>query len=105
MVLAVVFDGTAAEAELWRSAEDPMRKELTDLERASRSVAAFHREKARTSAPERIQQRKAAVADAWRNQTVWTDCAARSLLESLGEQRARELVQMINNIGFGDSGS
>jgi hypothetical protein len=55
--------------------------------------------------PERIEQRKAAVADAWRKQTVWTDCAARSLLEWLGEQRARELVQMINNIGFGDSGS
>ena len=99
-MLAVVFDGTAAEAELWRSAEDPMRKELTDLERASRSVAAFHREKARTSAPERIQQRKAAVADAWRNQTVWTDCAARSLLEWLAEQRARELAQIINNIGW-----
>jgi hypothetical protein len=43
--------------------------------------------------PERIEQRKAAVADAWRKQTVWTDCAARSLLEWLGEQRARELVQ------------
>ena len=50
--------------------------------------------------PERIEQRKAAVADAWRKQTVWTDCAARSLLEWIAEQRARELVQIINNIGW-----
>lgn len=34
MVPAVVFDGTAAEAELWRIGENLMRKELTDLERA-----------------------------------------------------------------------
>jgi len=29
MVPAAVFDGTAAEAELWRIAENLMRKELT----------------------------------------------------------------------------
>ena len=34
MVPAVIFDGTAAEAELWRIGENLMRKELTDLERA-----------------------------------------------------------------------
>ena len=34
MVPAVVFDGTAAEAELWRIGENLMREELTDLERA-----------------------------------------------------------------------
>ena len=66
---------------------------------------ALYRERLEPLPPERIEQRKTAIADACRKQTVWTDCAARSLLESLGEQRARELVQMINNIGFGDSGS
>jgi hypothetical protein len=34
MIPAVVFDGSAAEAELWRIAENLHRKELTALERA-----------------------------------------------------------------------
>jgi hypothetical protein len=54
----------------------------------------------RGSLPALRAQLAAMVADAWRKQTVWTDCAARSLLEWLAEQRARELAQIINNIGW-----
>ena len=40
MIPAVVFDGTAAEAELWRIYENLARKELTSLERSERIARA-----------------------------------------------------------------
>jgi DNA-binding protein HU-beta len=56
-------------------------------------------EAVRTSAPERIEQRKAEVADAWRNQTVCTDCAWNDLARSAPEN----LFRLIKRPGRGAS--
>jgi hypothetical protein len=75
MVPAVVFDGTAAEAELWRIGENLMRKELTDLERAEQiarriSLTAEQKQTAQVAPPMRIVTTKGKFAKSHANSVL-----------------------------------
>jgi ParB/RepB/Spo0J family partition protein len=49
--------------------------------------------------PELVARREKETAAWWQHATDWSNCAAESLYEWLGEDRVRKLLEMIDNIG------
>ena len=70
-------------------------------------IAALHAtaSRLRPPSPERIEQKRAEVERKWQNFQDWKTCAAETLLEWIGPERGRQLIEMIDNIGFDGIGA
>ena len=99
MVPAVVFDGTAAEAELWRIGENLMRKELTDLERAeqiARRIGLTEEQKqtAQVAPPDANRYHKRGIRQAARELGIERRTIQRSI-PSRGAQEVNEIISFL----------
>ena len=100
MVPAVVFDGTAAEAELWRIGENLMRKELTDLERTeqiARRIGLTEEQKqtAQVAPPDANRCHKRGIRQVARELGIERRTIQRSI-PSRGAQEVNEIIPFLS---------